>query len=201
MQMQSNANRNQHGDIVRPGHRLKIKINVRPSNMHVPGSPVLAKNGAQDVIIHHLDLPKIEALVEKDQAIWPQAEAIVARMVAEYIARVTGGEMAVILETSPEEWPDDWSKAANAFVGATVSGEFRRLTGHDHLPLLSLEVLEELPAELGQDVQMAAQIAKAMATVQGGSADTTVLEAKVAELTAQVEALLANQAEAPKKRR
>jgi len=200
MQMQ-NIPRSQRRDPIRPGHRLKIKINVRPANMSIPGSRTLAKNGAQDVIIHHLDLAMVEAMVEKDQAVWPQAEAIVARKVAEHIARVTGGEMAVILETSPEEWPDDWSKAANAFVGSTVSGTFRELTGHDHLPLLSVEVLEEMPGEMGQDFQMAAQIAKAMAAAQGGSADTTVLEAKVAELTAQVEALLANQAEAPKKRR
>ena len=173
-------------DPIRPGNQLKCRINCRSATVGIPGLSVPAMFGESDVVIHADDLGTVERMVEAVPEAWAQAEAIMARKEAQHVADDNRVDIDLVIGTPREEWPDDWTKSAGMFIGPTTGGEFRNLTGHDHLPLLSVEVIETLPGEVGREAALAVQYAQAMG-VGGGS--TAALEAQVATLTAQVKAL------------
>ena len=183
--------RSQRRDPIRPGNRLRCKVNVWPARTAIPGMSAPQPHGEGEVVIHEEDLAALEARVETDAARWAEAEVIYNRKRAEFVASAIGGNTRPddVMSVPFDEWPPEWTKAEAAFVGSTIPGEFRNLTGHDHRPLLSVEVIETLPGEVGRDIQMAAQIAELIAPKHSNGASEermAQLEAELAELKAQL---------------
>jgi len=169
-----------------PGERVRCRINVRSAYTGIPGQSSPVKHGVSEVIVHEDDLPQLRRMVETMPEAWAQAETITRRKTLAHIAEDTGEDLDEIIATPSDEWPDAWTEAADRYVGSSPGGEFRNLTGHDHLSLLSVEELERLPGEVGRDMALASQVAQGII----GNAGNAALEAQVAALTAQVAALI-----------
>ncbi|MCH9836406.1 hypothetical protein K0U83_12125 [bacterium] len=179
--------RSQRRDPIMPGNRLRCRINCRSATVGIPGMHRPAEFGISEVVIHENDLPALKAMVETVPEVWEQAEKIAERKILDHVAEANGVSIDEVIGRKREDWPPAWVKSEETHIGTSVGGEFRNLTGHDHSALLSVDVLEELPGEVGREMALAAQVAQSMT-----GSDAGALRAEIAELRAELASLKAS---------
>jgi hypothetical protein len=175
-------------DPVRPGHRVEVEIDVMPQATSIPGRTGRVPHGIQRVIVHHEDMPALEAKVEDRMDMWTHAEAMVARKRRQWVQAKIG--KAVDVPEDEALWTEGMHKLAERYTEITIPGAFRELTGRDRKALRSLTIVRE---RVDPEVSYEAQVAADTARLLQGSSDMGRLEQLVreqADVIAQLKAEL-----------
>lgn len=180
-------------DPIRNEERVRVRATFNPRGARFVMSPngvVERKPDAAPVemVLYKSDLPAMLEEVETDHDVVARAE----KNFVLALRREVASKFAVQLAQVPEnfdEWREEWRIVLQTSI-ASFEREFCEMTGHTPKPLLSLEVVEELPApETEQDLQFA-RLAKALGAGGAQGNETEKLQAQVMALQAQVAELL-----------
>lgn len=160
-------------DPIAPGPRLRVRIDVVPSRTSVPGMERPVKQGIQEVIISASALPSLQAKVETEWNLVARAEEIHDTRLRTWLRDKTKIEPA----EDPADWSEQHTKLEKMYGDSSVSSVFRELTesrqfptGRDIRPLRSIEVLDELPPETDERLQMARDVAAELSAVRSTGA-------------------------------
>lgn len=188
------------------GPRLRCRVDVIPQGTSIPGNDRPAKRGVSEVTIATKDLPLLQAKVETEWDKFAQATELHEQRKKKFIAEVTG----LPLPENRAEWAPEHVRAEGQYGLTSPHSVFRELMERDVRPIRSLEVLEDLPPEQDERLQMARDVARELAGFTQAStgprfeaqqsSDLDELRAIVAQQAAQIQALQAQQAPRPRGR-
>lgn len=187
------------------GPRLRCRVDVIPQSTSIPGNDRPAKRGVSEVTIATKDLPALRAKVETEWDKFAQATELHEQRKRKFIAEVTG----LALPDNRADWAPEHVRAEGQYGLSSPHSVFRELTDRDVRPIRSVEVLEDLPPEQDERLQMARDVARELAgftrstgpTMEiSGSAELEELRAMVREQAEQIKALQARPAPRPRGR-
>lgn len=176
-------------DAPRRESRAEIKLRIRNRSFIVPGHGLVTENDADKggwitAYPYESDLPKIQALVETENATIKAAHKTNFRKLRAKAAEVLGKSVDEI-PADIEHWDDDAKRVA-ARWGGSMEAEFYAITGRGLLPILELDVVTRgLPPPQTDEEKAMLYLTSQMQTANQ-SAHNEQLLAAVAKLSAQV---------------